>query len=122
VNELDRIACALETIADALSSKTPPSTAPWLALAIHAHAGEGVFTVGDLLLAAQAESDLRDAIIDEIGSLNPRRLGKLLARIEGEIHEENGLAVVRVGASNSVLWGVRSVSSVCHSGKRNTLA
>ena len=62
------------------------------------------FSVAELLLHAAvvanlaADQRLHDAIVGAVGSLNGRRLGKLLGRLEGR--ELDGLRIVRVGADS----------------------
>ena len=69
------------------------------------------FTVSELLLHAEVVADraadqrLHDAIITACGTVNGRRLGKLLGRLEGR--ELDGLRVVRVGVGrDGIAWRV----------------
>lgn len=69
------------------------------------------FCVSELLLHAEVVADrsadlrLRAAIVAACGSINGRRLGKLLSRIEGK--DVDGLKVVRVGTSrDGIIWQV----------------
>ena len=69
------------------------------------------FTVSELLEHAEVVADraadqrLHDAIITACGTVNGRRLGKLLGRLEGR--ELEGLRIVRVGMGREgIAWRV----------------
>ncbi|MEJ7669576.1 MAG: hypothetical protein WKH97_12740 [Casimicrobiaceae bacterium] len=89
----------------------PPITLADLLHAIAATTRGLKFTVNELLEHAEVVADraadqrLHDAIIAACGGLNGRRLGKMLARLEGR--ELDGLRVVRVGVGrDGIAWRV----------------
>lgn len=64
--------------------------------------GRKVFSVSELLLCAESAPALR-AAIEAAGITNGKRLGKLLARIEGQSY--GGLRIQRVGSdAMGALW------------------
>jgi hypothetical protein len=85
--------------------------------AIVEHVEERTFTCFELtdhVEVAQAEA-LGAAIVAAVGSLSPRRLGKLLASVDGEWID--GLRVRRVGdAREGARWQVSRVSNLPNPG------
>jgi len=78
------------------------------------------FTTAELVEYAGLVPALREAIVAAVGALNPRRIGKLLRRIEG--HDFDGVNIIRIGADSSgVVWGVR-VSRVSNPQTRTAFA
>jgi len=111
---LGRIADALErlvVVAERLSGVPQRPEIGALLAAIHARVGDAVFVSPELVefaLVAAAE-ELRDAILAAVGSLNPRRLGRRFAEVEGEEHD--GYRLRRVGADrDGICWQVVRVS------------
>jgi hypothetical protein len=81
--------------------------------AISAAVGDRVFSVAELLAhAAIPEGEaLRAAIVGLLGSLNGKRLGKFLRRIEGQ--DIAGLCIERIGEDRSgVAWILRVCAGV----------
>jgi hypothetical protein len=77
-----------------------------LVRAIAATARERVFSSAELIQHAEVATELRAAIVSAIGSLNARKLGRALRRVEGT--DIAGLVVARVGAdSGGVSWRIR---------------
>lgn len=67
------------------------------------HARGMPFSVTELLEHAQVVPELRAAIIKSAGTLNGKKLGKLLGRIEGV--DFDGASIMRVGANREgVSW------------------
>lgn len=111
---LGRIASALEriaTVAERLSGVPQRRVSGVLLAAIHGRVADRVFTgveIVEYCAVADAE-ELRGAILAAVGSLNPRRLGKRFAAIEGEEHD--GYRLRRVGADRGgICWQVVRVS------------
>jgi len=111
---LDTIAGLLERIAGAaerLSGVPQRPEVSALVAAIHGRVADRVFVAPELVEFAEvaAAEELRGAILAAVGSLNPRRLGKRLAEIEGE--EIDGYRLRRVGADRGgICWQVVRVS------------
>lgn len=103
---LERIAVAVE----ANGAPQRPNVGALLR-AIFERVGDRVFVAPELVefaLVADAE-ELRGEIVRAVGALNPRRLGKRLAEVEGE--EVDGLRLRRVGADRGgICWQVVRVS------------
>ena len=67
---------------------------------------ERVFSSAELIAHSELVPGLRAAIVSAIGSLNARKLGRALRRVEGT--DIAGLVVARVGAdSGGVSWRIR---------------
>ena len=80
--------------------------------AIAATAGRVAFSSAELVehAALPPAATLRAAIVAAVGTVNPRRLGKVLRAIEGR--EIGGLQVVREGTDREgVVWRVAEVTS-----------
>jgi hypothetical protein len=111
---LEWMSDALERIASSLERNRPATTAGRnLLAAIRAAAGDGTFCVRDLLVAAEGNEQLRNALITEIGDLSPRRIGKRFSKLEGQFID--GLSVQRVGEGAGVVWKVSKVSNSANS-------
>src|SRR5687768_13377671 len=84
---LERIAVAVESLArpPALPGTNDDTVAPLLQ-AIVTHAGARSFSTSELVIhaALPVAADLRAAILQAVGALNARRLGKQLKTIEGK--------------------------------------
>jgi hypothetical protein len=81
----------------------PDATA--LVLAIAESVGDADFNSAELIGATATDADLRCALGDDV---SPRKLGKLLCRVEGEI--VSGRKIVRIGNDRSgVIWRVLRV-------------
>jgi len=111
--KLDRMLAVLERIAVAVEGNHPPQrrVSGVLLAAIHGRVADCVFVAVELLEFAEASDaeELRDAILAEVGSLNPRRLGKRFAAIEGDEHD--GYRLRRVGSDrDGICWQVVRVS------------
>jgi hypothetical protein len=81
-----------------------------LVLAIAAHARGATFTAGELVqhAALMDAEGLRGAIVDAIGSLHARKLGKRLRRLDG-VDVGGGLQIVRIGEDRAgALWAVHA--------------
>ena len=101
---------ALSARIDALCAERErrPPDEPAVRPLLHAIAlatGGRKFTVAELFEHAEVVEPLRDAIVDVVGEINGRRLGKLLRRLDGR--ELDGLRVARIGADREgISWCV----------------
>ena len=104
---LEQILATLQSIdrkLDRTAVPLPTNPIADLLAAIIQHRGEAsIFSSNELCGVAAHDDNLRDAIIAAVGEINPRRLGKLFGRIEGEHHR--GSAVARRGKTAAACRG-----------------
>jgi hypothetical protein len=80
-----------------------------LVRAVRESVRDRMFTSAELAEHADLAPDLRAAIMGAVGAVSPRRIGKLLRRIEGQ--DFGGASISRVGSDNSgIVWKVSLVS------------
>jgi hypothetical protein len=103
--QTERFLALVERGVLALESRCSVQPESGLLEAIHSYLGTAQFSSRALVDVCDVETDLREAILDEIGSLSPRSLGKRLARIEGR--SLGGYVVRRAGIGGEGLeWRV----------------
>jgi hypothetical protein len=93
--------------AHAISVSLEPAATQNLMLAIVEAVGSLIFTSAELVRHAELAPSLRAAILQSVGRLSARRLGKLLHRLEGVAFE--GFMIERVLGRDreGALWVVR---------------
>jgi hypothetical protein len=112
VSILLSIDALLASIDKKLTPVEPPGAA-MLLRAIYSAIADRTFAASELIAIAQLPeaADLRGAIVDCIGRLNARALGKLLQAVEGDTLD--GLIVVRTGSDSAgTLWRVTVAESI----------